>query len=241
MSGTTSKLTGGALTYAVDGSEPLTAASVKALASVCDQAEDQAAKNHRATGTVTVTVTGVPAADWTSGLDVMLVSKWERALRRLERLPVATVAVAVGDVGGPALDAFLATDVRVATPGARLLVSSVGASTWPGMAAYRLVQQAGAARVRQAVLFGRPVTASEALTMGVVDEVAEDPAAAVAAVAEWAGELSGKEVSIRRQLLFDDTTTSFEDALGPHLAAIDRVLRNDATENAEENAAEGAA
>ncbi len=51
-------------------------------------------------------------------LTVALVSKWERALRRLERLPAVTIAVADGDCGGPALDALLATDYRIGRRGA---------------------------------------------------------------------------------------------------------------------------
>ncbi|MFE2428511.1 enoyl-CoA-hydratase DpgB [Streptomyces sp. NPDC059373] len=219
-----------ALTLTIDGAEPLTAASVKALASICDQAEDQAEDHAEdgGPGIVTVHVTGAPEGAWTSGLDVMLVTKWERTLRRLERLPMATVAVASGDCGGPALDAFLATDVRVAAPDTRLLVPRDGTATWPGMAGYRLVQQAGATRIRRAVLFGLPIDAPEALALGIVDELADDPAGALAAAAELVGGLSGKEVAIRRQLLFDAATTSFEDALGPHLAACDRALRQGA-------------
>jgi isomerase DpgB len=207
------------LTLALDGAEPLTAATVKAVTALCDRAEDAA------DGIVTVRVTGAPGLAWTSGLDVMLVTKWERALRRLERLPLATVAVALGDCGGTALDAFLAADVRVALPDTRLLVPRDTTATWPGMAGYRLVQLAGAARTRKAVLFGHPIAAAEALALGIVDEIAEDPAAALAAAAELTGGLSGHEVAIRRQLLFDATTTSFEDALGAHLAACDRALR----------------
>ncbi|MGW1604481.1 enoyl-CoA-hydratase DpgB [Streptomyces eurythermus] len=212
------------LTLAIDGTEPLSAASVKALAAICDRAEDLAAAHHGA-GTVTVHVTGAPEGAWTSGLDVMVVTKWERVLRRLERLPMVTIAIASGDCGGPALDVLLATDIRVAAPDVRLLVPRDGCATWPGMAGYRLVQQAGAGRVRRAVLFGLPISAADAVRLGLVDELADELTAAVGAAEELVAGLAGKEVAIRRQLLFDATTTSFEDALGPHLAACDRVLR----------------
>ncbi|GAA2658945.1 hypothetical protein GCM10010400_16160 [Streptomyces aculeolatus] len=211
------------LTLVIDGAGPPTAASVRALGTICDEAEDGGG-----TGLVTVHVTGAPEPGWTAGLDVQLVSKWERGLRRLERLPAATVAVARGDCGGTALDAFLAADIRVATPGARLLVARDGEATWPGMASYRLVQLAGAAAIRRAVLFGLPIDAPEARALGLVDDLAADPASGVAAAAGLVAGLSGKEVAIRRQLLFDATTTSFEDALGRHLAACDRSLRADA-------------
>ena len=204
----------------LDGSEPLSATAVKAVGDLCDRTEDQDGN-----GIAVVHVTGAPDGDWTGGLDVMLVTKWERALRRLERLPTATVAVAHGDCGGTALDAFLAADLRVAAPGSRLLVPRDATATWPGMAGYRLVQLAGAARVRRAVLFGHPIEAAEALALGIVDELAEGSVAAVGMAAGLAHGLTGQEIAIRRQLLFDASTTTFEDALGAHLAACDRMLR----------------
>ncbi|MFJ8013292.1 enoyl-CoA-hydratase DpgB [Streptomyces sp. NPDC096339] len=215
------------LTLTIDGTEPLSAATVKALDEVCDRAEDRPGS-----GVVTVHVTGTPKPDWTSGLTVGLVTKWERVLRRLERLPMATVATASGDCGGPALDAFLAADLRIATPGTRLVVALEGGATWPGMAVHRLAQQAGAAGVRRAVLFGAPIPAARALALGIVDELAEDTAGAAAAAAEIADGLSGKELAVRRRLLFDAVSTSFEEALGQHLAACDRELRRTAEEEA---------
>ncbi|WP_405798407.1 enoyl-CoA-hydratase DpgB [Streptomyces sp. NBC_01506] len=208
------------LTLVIDGTEPPSAATVRAVLAACDTAEDRAG-----TGALVVQVGGAPAEGWTSGLDVTKVSKWERALRRLERLARPTVAVASGDCGGAALDAFLACDIRLITPGTRLLVSTDAAATWPGMAGYRLVQLAGAARVRRALLFGLPIEAPEALAAGLADELTDDPAGALAAAARLVGELAGAEIAIRRQLLFDAATTSFEEALGPHLAACDRMLR----------------
>ncbi|MFD4524159.1 enoyl-CoA-hydratase DpgB [Streptomyces sp. NPDC058470] len=207
-------------TLKIDGSAPLSAASVQTLAAVCDQAEGLPGS-----GVVTVHVTGTPQVGWTGGLDVALVSKWERVLRRLERLPAPTIAVVSGDIGGAALDVFLTTDFRIAAPESRLLVATDGEATWPGMAAFRLVQQAGAAGVRRAVLFGVPIHASQALALGIVDELADDPADVLDATTELVGRLSGKELAIRRQLMFDATSTSFEDGLGPHLAACDRALR----------------
>ncbi|RMI37248.1 enoyl-CoA hydratase/isomerase family protein [Actinomadura harenae] len=204
----------------VDGSRPFDADTVAAAAAVCDRAED-----HGGPGVVLVHVSGAPAPGWTDGLDLPTVNRWERVLRRLERLPMTTVAVAAGDCGGAALDALLATDRRIARPGTRLLVPSERTATWPGLALFRLVNQAGAARVRGAVLFGTPITAEEAAAIGLVDEVTDDPAVALTELARRDGVHSGPELSIRRQLMLDAVTTSYEDALGAHLAACDRELR----------------
>lgn len=207
----------------IDGAQPFSAASFHALQTLCDRAEDDPAA-----GPVTIHVSGVPSDGWTRDLSVALVSKWERALRRLERLIVPTVAMVSGDCGGHALDALLATDFRIATPEARLLVTVDGDATWPGMSLYRLARQAGPGRIRRAALLGVPIEMTEALSLRLVDEVVDDPDAALAALAERAGAVAGKELAIRRQLLFDASRTSFEDALGPHLAACDRALRRGA-------------
>ncbi|MFJ2770389.1 enoyl-CoA-hydratase DpgB [Streptomyces sp. NPDC087300] len=214
-------------TLEIDGSAPLSPDTVKAVTTLCESTEDRAGR-----GLVVVHVGGAPAEDAPDGRDVTLVTKWERALRRLERLPAPTVAVARGACGGTALDAFLTADLRVVTPDTRLLVERGATATWPGLAAYRLVQLAGVARARKAVLFGRPIEAAEALAFGIADEIADDPATALADAAELTAGLVGQEVAIRRQLLFDAATTGFEDALGAHLAACDRALRQGAAKEA---------
>lgn len=213
----------GELVLRLDGSRPLAAASVEELADLCDRAED-----HRESGPVTVHVTGVPSDDWANGLTVGLVSKWERVVRRFERLGRVTVAVASGDCAGTALDLLLAADVRIVAPGTRLLFSWAGGATWPGMTVYRLTQQAGAAGIRRAVLLGAAIEADRALALNLVDEVSEDPAPTLAGLAEAAGAMDGAEIAIRRQLIFEAGSTTFEDALGAHLAAADRALRREA-------------
>ncbi|GAA4525517.1 enoyl-CoA-hydratase DpgB [Amycolatopsis samaneae] len=205
-----------------DGAQPFSAASVEELGGLCDRAED-----HRGPGPVTVYLTGAPPAGWPAGLTVGLVSKWERAVRRFERLARVTVAVASGECAGTALDLLLAADVRIAAPGTRLLLPRAGGATWPGMTVHRLTQQAGAAAVRRAVLLGTPIEAGRALALNLVDEISEDPAAVLAGLAEAAGAVDGAELKIRRQLIFEAGSTSFEDALGAHLAAADRALRRE--------------
>ena len=212
------------LTISIDGRQPLSSDSVAALATVCDRAEDRG--EH---GTVIVHVSGAPLAS-ASKVTMALVSKWERALRRLERLPAATITLAEGDCGGLALEALLATDYRIARNSVRLLVTVPGSVIWPGMALYRLSHQAGAAAVRRAVLFGSPIDAAAALAMGLIDELAADATIAKARAAEVAEAVRDAELAVRRHLMLDASATSFEDSLGVHLAACDRVLRRTAVE-----------
>lgn len=205
----------------MDGARPLSADLIAELGAVCDAAEDSAAR-----GFVIVRVSGVPGPGWADDLSVALVSKWERGLRRLERVPAVTIAVADADCGGPALDALLATDYRIMPAWAKLVVPVVAGATWPGMALYRLARQAaGAAPARRAVLFGTPIRADEAQAIGAIDEVAGNATLAVEKAIEVAAAVRGAELAIRRQLMGEALTTSYEDALGVHLAACDRALR----------------
>jgi isomerase DpgB len=204
----------------VDGASTLTAATVDSLRALCDRVEDGDG------GLVVLHVSGTPAGRWSDALTVALVGKWERQLRRLECIPATTVAVAHGDCGGPSLDVLLATDHRIAAPPARLIVPAADGATWPGMAVYRLATQTtDIALVRRAVLRGTPIDAATALAAHLFDEVTTDVASSLAALASVASTLSGPELAVRRRLLLEAGTATFEDALGAHLAACDRMLR----------------
>jgi isomerase DpgB len=155
------------------------------------------------------------------------VSKWEQALRRLERLPVPIVTMTDGVLNGPGLEAMLVADYRIATEDLDLDLSQADGSMWPGMAVHRLAQQIGVARSRRLVLFGRPVGPAEALEIGLVDEVVAPGAAAERALAEAVELAAGKrgpELAVRRRLLIDAITTEYEESLGAHLSACNRAL-----------------
>lgn len=207
------------LTLTVDGRRPLTPVAVKELGALCDRVEDTGS------GAAVLRVSGAPDPDWADGLDTALVTKWERTLRRFERLPAVTVAVAAGDTGGTALEAYLAADLRLAAPDTRLVPLYDGEATWPGMAVFRLVRLLGSGRARRAVLFGDPIDADQALALGLADERVDDPDTALANMVRRYVDVCGSELAVRRQLLLDAATTPFEDALGSHLAACDRALR----------------
>jgi isomerase DpgB len=214
-------IAGNELVLRVDGGRPPSRDSIAELGAICDAAENDAAHAF-----VIVAASGVPGPDWASSLSVALVNLWERGLRRLERLPAVTIGIAGEDCGGPALDVLLATDYRIMPAQANLIVPVVAGATWPGMVLYRLARQAaGAAAVRRAVLFGTPIGAAEARAIGVIDDVTEQAPIAIGRAVELAAAAHGAELTIRRQLMHEAMTTSYEEALGVHLAACDRALR----------------
>jgi isomerase DpgB len=214
----------GVLALRIDGARPLSAETVAAVTALCHRAEDLGGA-----AVVVLHLSGAAQPDWAGHLTVKLVNRWEQALRRLERLPATTVAAADGDCGGPALDALLATDHRVATPSARLVLPVQGGLVWPGMALYRLVRQApNAAAVRLATLYGEPIGAPDALALHLVHEISDDLPGAVERAVRRAAAVSGPDLAVRRQLALDAQSVSFEEALGTHLAACDRALRQSA-------------
>jgi isomerase DpgB len=204
------------LVIRVDGTQPPSAEAIADIGAACCAAEDRDEY-----GRLIVHVAGAPRRPWAGDLTLARLSRWERVLRRLERLPVTTIGVASGDCGGVALDALLATDYRIADTSVRLLLPIAAGATWPGLALYRLVQQAGVAAVRRTVLLGTPIEARGALALNLIDELTDDIATALAVMPS----LSGPEVAIRRQLMLDAAVVDFDDAFGAHLAACDRVLR----------------
>ncbi|GIF03127.1 enoyl-CoA-hydratase DpgB [Actinoplanes siamensis] len=206
---------------AVDGTRPLPelTASVNA---VCDEVERRDGRT-----VVVLQFDGghVQGPGWPGEVTIRDVNRWERAVRRLERLPAANVAVASGPCGGPALDLLLAADFRIGTPDLVLVLPVNDGHFWPGMSVYRLVQNLGVARARQIVIWGMDISVTKASELGLVDQVSEDLDHAVQTAVVLMGRVSDKELAVRRQLLLEASAAEYDDALGVHLAACDRELR----------------
>ncbi|WP_327096064.1 enoyl-CoA-hydratase DpgB [Nocardia vinacea] len=205
----------------IDCTAPLSIALVDRLNAFCSSAEGTGAPLVcliRLTGADTAT-----AGQWPAPVEIHLVNKWELALRRLERLDAVTVALVEANCGGPAFDVVLAVDYRVATADARLYPPSLAGDVWPGMGLYRLANQFGVAAARRLLLFAEEMTSAVAERIGLIDETG-DPVSILEARIPILRTRAGSELAIRRRLLLDATSVSFEDALGSHLAACSRAL-----------------
>jgi isomerase DpgB len=135
---------------------------------------------------------------------------------------------ASGRCSGLALDVLLVGDYRIGTADLQVSVASGSGPIWPGMAIYRLANHVGVARARRLALFGATVGGDHAAQAGIVDELVDDPAGLDRAVKDAAtllGRFAGADLAIRRQLLMEATTAGFQESLGVHLAACDRLLR----------------
>ncbi|MEW1860510.1 enoyl-CoA-hydratase DpgB [Streptomyces sp. NPDC088194] len=191
-----------------------------AVREVCEQAEAD-----RRCLVLRLVDGGTPGEGWPGDVTIQEVNRWERAVRRLERLPAVTIAVAEGTCAGAAFDLLLATDYRIAGADLRLRLPVNAGQLWPGTAVFRLAQQVSPAHARQLVLWRHELSARQALDAGVVDECRADTDAAVRAAVVLLGELAGAEVAVRRQLIREAASSPYEDALGAHLSACDRELR----------------
>ena len=101
---------------------------------------------------------------------------WERLSASVAALPGLTIAALNGSAAGGSLGLVLACDLRVAVPAARIFypVMKLGFAPQPSdpVRLRALVGPAGAKRV---LLAGEKLAADEALRIGLLDEIAEDP------------------------------------------------------------------
>ncbi len=200
--------------------DTLSKSLIASINSACDSVEDAGA------GAVLLVqlkpaAAGDAAAD---NVDVHLVNHWERALRRLERLHATTMATVEGRCGGLGTAVLLTTDYRIAAHDVQLsLAASHG--ILPSMTLHRIAGQIGAAAGRQLVLFGIDMSAARAAELGMVDAVTDDVEAATAAFIKSLAALCTEDLPVRRRLLNEAPALNYDDALGAHLAACDRLLR----------------
>ncbi|MBO0882934.1 MAG: hypothetical protein J2P17_21875 [Mycobacterium sp.] len=154
--------------------------------------------------------------------DIADVNTWERALRLIERSPATTVALLAQQIGDYPLEVGLACDFRIAKPDAEVIWRNDGA-VWPSTALFRLVQLIGPTQTKRLTVLGEPVNARAALACGLIDILSDDP---VREIDRLRATVTGlDDLRVVRQLIAEATHTSYDEALGAHLAACDRYLR----------------
>ncbi|GAA5511506.1 short-chain-enoyl-CoA hydratase [Deinococcus carri] len=106
-------------------------------------------------------------------------------MHQISSLPIPVIAAVNGFALGGGLELALACDVRVASPGAKLGLPEVTLGLIPGFGGtQRLARLIGAGRALDLMLTARQVGAEEALALGLVNYVADDPLSKAREVAE---------------------------------------------------------
>ena len=116
---------------------------------------------------------------------VQRIGRMHRLVLRLVEFPITTIAACNGLAYGGGLELALACTFRVAAPTARLALPEVRLGLLPSYGGTQLLPRLiGQPRALRMMLTGEPLEAGEALALGLVDVVDEDPVAAAAALAE---------------------------------------------------------
>jgi len=165
-----------------------------------------------------------PLQRWPGRADLAQVTKWERALRRIERCSSTTVVFAEHSCSALALELLPVADYRIATTDFTCQARLSQDAIWPGMSLYRLSRQIGQSLIRQ-IFLKSVLTAPECLAFGLIEKII----AANDIDRHWLKELVNtaplNDLAVRRRLMQDSLDLPYEDALGSHLAACQRSLR----------------
>jgi enoyl-CoA hydratase/carnithine racemase len=96
---------------------------------------------------------------------------WEDAMTTIERMSLPFIAAINGHCLGGGLQLALVCDYRLAAADAVIGLPAVKECLIPSMALYRLPRLIGAARAREMILTGEPISAAQAEQVGLVNRV----------------------------------------------------------------------
>jgi enoyl-CoA hydratase/carnithine racemase len=121
----------------------------------------------------------------------------DMVLRNLARLPVPTIAAIDGPALGGGLEIALCCDLRILRRGVGVGLPECQLGGLAGSGAIRLTRLIGPARAKQMLFTGQPITSEQALSWGVVNDVADtgsalDAARAMAATIARRGPISNR-------------------------------------------------
>jgi isomerase DpgB len=208
----------------VNGGGPVCSELTAQLGNAVDQAEDLGAG-----AIMLIHLVGHldPAAvrPWPGQIDVQLVNKWERVLRRIERSNSATILFVEHSCSAVALDLLVVADRRLAGRDFFAPSPVSRGNVWPGMTLYRLARQIGESRARKVMLEADGVSAQRGIDLHIIDEIIDVGTDGADHTARLLRNAPPEDFAIARRLMQDSLSTSFDEALGAHLAACDRTLR----------------
>lgn len=172
-----------------DKANSLTGAMLEELARIAEEAHE--AKVLILTGAGKVFSAGADLDEARAGLARDPV--WERLSGALAALPGLTIAALNGTLAGGAFGMVLACDLRVAVPRAKFFypVMKLGFLPQPSDPG-RMAALVGAARAKRILMAGEKIEADEALRIGLVDAVVEDP---MAKAREWAADARAADLA----------------------------------------------
>jgi len=153
------------------------------------------------------------------GEGMSVLTRLEKVLAALERLPRPTAAVLEGPIGSIGLELALIADLTIAAPDTVFYVPGPERGFLPGMSLYRLARYVGAGLARQIVLHRTTVHAAEAQRLGIVDRIVPVPAQALGAELSRLLSLPPAALNLARQMLTEGGPMNYAQAYESYKAA----------------------
>ncbi len=121
----------------------------------------------------------------------LIYDEWAPLVEAMRRLPKPVIAAVNGAAAGGGLSLALAADIRLAEARTRFIAAFVGVGLVPDSgAAHQLVRLLGLSKAMEMSLTGQPLSAAEALSLGLIAQVSEDAASLAADATAWAARLA---------------------------------------------------
>lgn len=152
-------------------------------------------------------------------LDVRVISKWEKIVLSIERLPKVTIAALSGNVSGPGVQLSLVCDYHFCLPDTTFDFSAIKFGFLPGMAIFRLAKHIGLGKAKKILITGKVIDAKCALDWGLCDEIVEDFNSSIKQFLAEIDSIQIEPIIMARQLLNNSYHDSYEDEIGDYLAA----------------------
>lgn len=138
----------------------------------------------------------------------------QNVMHEIASLPFPTIAAIGGYALGGGLELALACDVRVASPSAKLGLPEVTLGLIPGYGGtQRLARLVGPGRALDMMMTGRQVGADEALQMGLVNYLAENPLEKAREVAQMMTKNAPIALSLIKEAVRRGLSGSLEEGL----------------------------
>ncbi len=158
---------------------------------------------------------GVGAEGYTSQMVFQMLDAFNRVFRAMIEIskPVVTVVDGIASAGGCELAAF--SDIVIATDAAKFLQPEIKLGVFPPLGAVVYPRVIGPRRAMELLLTGEPITAQQALVMGLVNRVVPRTALkeTVDTIVRRISEQSGPVLTLLKRVIFEGTWRPFNEAL----------------------------
>lgn len=157
-----------------------------------------------------------------------ITERFHRTLDALAALPRFVIAAVNGYALGGGCELALACDYRIAAPSAVFGQPEVLLGIIPGGGGtQRLARAVGPSRAKELCLTGRQVAAEEALRIGLVDEIAEDPIGRARELAASVAAGATRAQALAKAVIDAGLSTTLAAGLGLERAAFVEVFATD--------------